>query len=62
MAKYEVKYEVKIRDQIFEVDANSEAEAKMKAIRLALQTASPWWIDDYENELLRSITYITKKE
>jgi hypothetical protein len=56
------KYEVTIRGQMVEVDANSEAEAKMKAIEPSLQTASPWWIDDYENELLRSITHITKKE
>jgi hypothetical protein len=51
-----------MRGQIIGVDANSEAEAKMKAIEPSLQNASPWWIDDYENELLRSITYITKKE
>jgi len=56
------KYEIAVRGQIIEVDANSEAEAKMKAIQPSLQTASPWCIDDYENELLRSITYITKKE
>ncbi len=56
------KYEVTIQGQIIEVDANSEVEAKMKAIEPSLQTASPWWIDDYENELLRSITRIAKKE
>ncbi len=56
------KCEVAMRGRIIVVDANSEAKAKRKAIAPSLETANPWWIDDYENELLRSITSITKKE
>jgi hypothetical protein len=56
------KYEVTVLGQMIEADANSESEAGMKAIEPSLKTASPWWIDDYEGELLRSITSITKKE